>query len=138
MQNTDAGSHLDTLPKLLLENNSKHPSRVAMRKKDFGIWNPYTWEDCYTNVKYFALGLKEMGFQPGDKISIVGDNEPEWYWTELAAQALGGTSVGLYIDVIPKEVLYIVAISVPLPFLTLSSKTPGCPASYCLPVSTTS
>ena len=40
--------------------------------------------------------------------SIVGDNEPEWYWTELAAQALGGTSVGLYIDVIPKEVLYIV------------------------------
>jgi hypothetical protein len=66
MQNTDAGNHLDTLPKLLFENNRKHPSRVAMRKKDFGIWNPYTWEDCYINVKYFALGLKEMGFQPGD------------------------------------------------------------------------
>ena len=70
MQNTGAASHPDTLPKLVLEKYRKHPSRVAMRKKDFGIWNPYTWEDCYINVKYFALGLKEMGFQPGDKVSI--------------------------------------------------------------------
>lgn len=79
-----------------------------MRKKVYGIWNPYTWADCFNNIKHFALGLKEMGFQPGDKISIVGDNDPEWYWTELAAQALGGVAVGLYIDVIPDEVLYIV------------------------------
>ena len=86
MPNTGATNHLDTLPKLLFENYRKHPSRVAMRKKDFGIWNPYPWEDCYINIKYFALGLKEMGFQPGDKVSIVGDNEPEWYWSELAAQ----------------------------------------------------
>ncbi len=98
----------DTLPKLLLENYRRRPSRVAMRKKDLGIWNPYTWEDCYVNVKFFALGLREMGFGRGDKISIVGDNEPEWYWAELAAQALGGASVGLYIDVIPSEVRYIV------------------------------
>ena len=108
IRNTGTTDHLDTLPKLLFENYRKNPSRVAMRKKDLGIWNPYTWEDCYINVKHFALGLKEMGFQPGDKLSIVGDNEPEWYWAELAAQAIGGTSVGLYIDVIPEEVLYIV------------------------------
>lgn len=101
-------NHLDTLPKLLLDNFRNNPSRVAMRKKDFGIWNPYTWEDCYTNIKYLALGLKSLGFQSGDKVSIVGDNDPEWYWAELAGQALGGISVGLYIDVIPEEVLYIV------------------------------
>ena len=108
MPNNGTAYHPDTLPKLLLENYHKHPSRVAMRKKDFGIWNPYTWEDCYTNIKYFALGLKALGFESGDKISIVGDNDPEWYWSELAAQALGGVAVGLYIDVIPEEVLYIV------------------------------
>jgi long-chain acyl-CoA synthetase len=108
MPNKGTTDHPDTLPKLLLENFRTNPSRVAMRKKDFGIWNPYTWEDCYTNVKYFALGMKSLGFQSGDKVSIVGDNDPEWYWAELAGQALGGISVGLYIDVIPEEVLYIV------------------------------
>jgi long-chain acyl-CoA synthetase len=108
MSNTDAKNNLDTLPKILIENYNQCPGRVAMRKKDFGIWNPYTWGDCYQNVKYFALGLKDLGFQLGDKVSIVGDNEPEWYWAELAAHALGGTSVGLYVDVIPEEVLYIV------------------------------
>lgn len=98
----------NTLPKLLFENYERNPSRVAMRKKDFGIWNPYTWEDSYLNIKFFALGLKQLGFGAGEKISIVGDNDPEWYWAELAGQALGGASVGLYIDVIPSEVKYIV------------------------------
>ena len=108
MSNKENTNLPDTLPKLLLENYRKHPTKVAMRKKDFGIWNPYTWEDCYSNIKYFALGLKTLGFKSGDKISIVGDNDPEWYWSELAAQALGGVAVGLYIDVIPEEVRYIV------------------------------
>ena len=108
MPNEGTTNYRDTLPKLLLGNFRNNPSRVAMRKKDFGIWNPYTWEDCYTNIKYLALGMKSLGFQSGDKVSIVGDNDPEWYWAELAGPALGGISVGLYIDVIPEEVLYIV------------------------------
>ncbi len=99
---------LDTLPKLLLANYTEHPSLVAMRKKDLGIWNPLTWEDCYTSVKHFALGLHVLGFKSGERLSIVGDNDPQWYWAELAVQALGGAAVGLYIDVIPSEVQYIV------------------------------
>jgi long-chain acyl-CoA synthetase len=49
----------------------------------------------------------KLEFKRGDKISIVGDNDPEWYWAELAAQALGGAAVGMYVDVIPDEVRYI-------------------------------
>jgi long-chain acyl-CoA synthetase len=99
---------LDTLPKLLWANYRENPSLVAMRKKDLGIWNPLTWEDCYHSVKNFALGLHLLGFGPGERLSIVGDNDPQWYFAELAAQALGGAAVGLYIDVIPSEVQYIV------------------------------
>jgi long-chain acyl-CoA synthetase len=99
---------LDTLPKLLWANYRENPSLVAMRKKDLGIWNPLTWEDCYTTVKYFALGLHFLGFGPAERLSILGDNDPQWYFAELAAQALGGAAVGLYIDVIPSEVQYIV------------------------------
>jgi long-chain acyl-CoA synthetase len=105
--NTGMASGADTLPKLFLENCNTYPSRVAMRRKDLGIWNRYTWDECYKAVKSFALGLSRLGFQKEDKLCIVGDNDPEWYWAQLAAQALGGAAVGLYIDVIPAEARYI-------------------------------
>jgi len=99
----------NTLPKLLKFNyETWGDTRIAMRHKDFGIWQQYTWKDYYENVKSFALGLKSMGFQPGDKICIIGDNEPEWFWAELACQALRGAAIGIFVDCIPEEVRYIV------------------------------
>lgn len=81
----------DTLPKILKRNYEIWgDTRIAMRHKDLGIWQEYTWKDYFENVERFALGLKSLGFQPGDKICIIGDNEPEWYWAELACQSLRG------------------------------------------------
>jgi len=77
-----------------------------MRKKDYGIWNEYTWQDVYEHVKNIANGLLALGFERGDKITIIGDNDPEWFWAEWAAQSLGGAAVGVYIDCIPSEVKY--------------------------------
>ena len=100
---------LDTLPKLLLRDYKNWGrSKVAMRRKDFGIWQEYTWEDYYEKVKYFSLGLMSLGFQAGEKISIIGDNDPEWVWSELAAQAAGGIATGIFVDSVPDEVKYIV------------------------------
>ena len=58
----------------------------------------YSWQDYLDNVKYLALGLLALGFEPGDKLLIIGDNCPEWYFAELAAQCNRGISVGLYSD----------------------------------------
>ena len=79
-----------------------------MRYKHNGIWQPYTWKDYYLNVKYLALGLLSLGFEPGNKVAIIGDNAPQWYYAELAAQANHGVSVGLYSDLTPPEIKYIV------------------------------
>jgi len=97
----------DTFPKLLLRNCEKWPDQVAMRKKDFGIWKEYTWKDSYENVKYFSLGLIQLGLRPGDKMAIVGENEPQWFWAEFAAQAAGGLIVGIYTDMVPTEVKFL-------------------------------
>jgi long-chain acyl-CoA synthetase len=78
-----------------------------MRYKHYGVWRPYTWKDYYLDVKYFALGLLSLGFEAGDKLLIIGDNSPEWYYAELAAHANHGASVGWYSDSIPKEIQYI-------------------------------
>jgi long-chain acyl-CoA synthetase len=98
----------DTWPKILKYNYEKYgDNRKAMRYKFFGIWQPYTWKDYYLNAKYLALGLLSIGFKPGDKVLIIGDNAPQWYYAELAAQAGHGVSVGAYSDLTPKEIQYI-------------------------------
>jgi long-chain acyl-CoA synthetase len=99
--------NLDTIPKLLRHRAFEYGHRqMAMRKKDYGIWNEYSWQDVYEHIKRIANGLLSLGFEKGDKITIIGDNDPEWFWAEWAAQSLGGAAVGVYIDCIPSEVKY--------------------------------
>jgi len=99
---------LDTWPKVLKYNYEKYgDDHKAIRYKHYGIWQPSTWKDYYLNVKYLALGLLALGFEPGDKLLIIGDNAPQWYYAELAAQANHGASVGLYSDLIPPEIKYV-------------------------------
>ena len=98
----------DTWPKILKYNYEKYDrNRKAMRHKRYGIWQPYTWKDYYLNVKHLALGLLSLGFESGDKLLIIGDNAPQWYYAELAAQANHGVSVGVYSDLNPAEIKYI-------------------------------
>lgn len=104
---TELGKH-DTWPKVLKYNSEKYGTRSkAMRYKHYGVWQSYTWQDYYQNVKYLALGLLALDFKPGDKVLIVGDNAPEWFFAQLAAQSNLGISVGLYSDLSPSELQYL-------------------------------
>jgi len=78
-----------------------------MCMKSFGVWQRYSWRDCYEKVKYFSLGLISLGLEPGNVVGIIGDNEPEWFWGEFATQAAGGIPTGIFVDSIPSEVQYI-------------------------------
>lgn len=104
-----SAERLDTLPKRLQAMAERYGhSRVALREKDYGIWQEYTWQDYLDRVRDFCLGLVSLGFQRGDKIAIVGDNRPEWVIAELAAQSAGGTSVGIYQDSLAREMAYVI------------------------------
>jgi long-chain acyl-CoA synthetase len=98
---------LDTFPKLVQKNAERIGGKVAIREKDLGIWQSYTWRDYLDRARLIALGLASLGFARGDKTAIIGDNRPELYWAMLATQALGGVPVPLYQDSIEKEMQYI-------------------------------
>jgi len=98
----------DTIPKLLRENYCNHADEVALREKRYGIWNEVTWRDYFENVKYFSLGLLALGLKRRDKVSIIGENKPEWFQAEVAAQVIGGIAVGIYTDAGPQELLHLV------------------------------
>ncbi|RPJ21682.1 MAG: hypothetical protein EHM26_03270, partial [Desulfobacteraceae bacterium] len=95
----------DTWPKVLKHNSDTYgDTRRALREKHYGIWEPYTWKDYYLRVKSLALGLMSLGLKAGDKVLIVGDNAPQWYYAELATQADHGVAVGAYSDLTPREI----------------------------------
>ncbi len=98
-----------TLPALLKRNAERYgDKRVAIREKEFGIWQSVTWKGYYQNVRDFALGLHQMGFGRDSKLSYAGDNRPQGLYAELAAQALGGAIVGIYPDSHLDQVEYII------------------------------
>ena len=97
-----------TVPNLLLENANKFGDRKdAIREKDYGIWQSYTFRDYLEQVRLFALGLASLGFKRGDKIAIIGDNRPQLYWSMTAAMCLGGIPVPLFQDAIEDEMHYV-------------------------------
>jgi long-chain acyl-CoA synthetase len=102
----------DTLPKSLVDGYRKYGDRkVAMRQKDLGIWRSYTWQKSYEQVRYLCLGLIQLGLQRGDKACIIGDNDPQYFWAQLAIQSGGGVAVGIFTDSAPPEIQYVVSHS---------------------------
>lgn len=96
-----------TLPQLLRRNAETMPDRPAMREKDRGIWQTYSWRRYFDEVRDFALGLAAQGFGPGDKLSVIGENRPRLYFAQLAAMSLGGIAVPVYQDAIATELAYV-------------------------------
>ena len=97
-----------TLPKLLAERVRHAPGRVALREKEFGIWQGITWAEYGERVRAVCLGLAALGFGRADKIAVISDNRPEWLFSELGAQAAGGVSVGIYQDSLPHQIRYVI------------------------------
>ncbi|ALG68382.1 AMP-dependent synthetase/ligase [Beggiatoa leptomitoformis] len=100
-------SELDTFPKLLVNHAKQRPHKVAIREKDFGIWQSWTWSQVYEQVRELVCGLSAMGLQQGDKVAIIGDNRPRLYWAMIATQTLGAIPVPLYQDAAAEEMQYV-------------------------------
>ncbi|MBM3648171.1 MAG: long-chain fatty acid--CoA ligase [Alphaproteobacteria bacterium] len=96
-----------TLPKLLQRNAEQDPNGAGIREKTRGVWRTYSWKAYRDNVRDLGLGLAAIGFKRGDKLSVIGDNRPQLYFAQLAAQALGGVSVPVYQDSIASELVYV-------------------------------
>jgi long-chain acyl-CoA synthetase len=99
-------SGLDTFPKLLLHHAKRRGALPAMREKDLGIWQTWTWGEFADEVRALACGLAAQGFKRGDHLALVGDNRPRIYAAMCAAQCLGGIPVPLYQDAIAAEMAF--------------------------------
>jgi long-chain acyl-CoA synthetase len=101
------GASLDTVPKLLLRNAARFRTRPALRHKDLGIWQTWTWAALRDEVRTLAVGLRKLGLERGDAVAIIGDNRPRLYATFAAVQSIGGIAVPIYQDSVADEMAYV-------------------------------
>ncbi len=97
----------DTFPKLLAAHARERGDAPAIREKDLGIWQSWTWREVAHEVRLLAAGLASRGFTRGMHLAVVGDNRPRLYWAQLATQALGGIPVPFYQDAPAHEMAFV-------------------------------
>ena len=98
----------DTLSKNFLLRVSELGGEIAQRKKRFGIWQEFTWDDVYEHAVNFGMGLLKLGLQRRDTLVIIGENDPEMYWSQIAAHALHCKTCCVFSDASPQDILYVI------------------------------
>ena len=80
-----------TIPGLVLSNKQKSPDAVALRYKQLGIWNTYTWNDYYNEVSILVDAYnKSLSVSKGTVVAVYGNNVPKLIFSIAAVQTLGG------------------------------------------------
>ena len=96
-----------TFPRLLQKHASERPQDPALREKEYGIWQTWSWQRALGDVRALASGLAALGFTPGQNLAIVGDNRPHLYLMFIAVQALRGVPVPMYQDAVAAEMAFV-------------------------------
>ncbi len=98
----------DTLSKNFMLRVDELADQTAQRKKRYGIWREYTWREVYEHAVNFGMGLLQLGLREGDTLLIIGENDPEMYWSQIAAHALHCKTCCVFSDASPQDILYVI------------------------------
>jgi long-chain acyl-CoA synthetase len=96
-----------TFPHLMLQHAAKQPTAAALREKEYGIWQTWSWADVATQVRHMACGLAALGLARGQNLAFISDNRPHLYMGFLAVQSIGAVPVPLYQDAVAQEMRFV-------------------------------
>lgn len=98
----------ESVPQLFQRKVDELSEKVVIREKDFGIWNEYTWSDWGEQAQLIGLGLKALGLQRGDTVSIASEVNKEWMYADLGSICIGAVCNGVYPTDAPNQVEYLI------------------------------
>ncbi len=86
----------ETVSRLFWNAVQQRGDRVFLRQKYLGLWQSVTWRELGEIVREIGMGLLELGFEAGERASILGNTAQEWLFSDLAVLCAGGVSSGIY------------------------------------------
>lgn len=96
-----------TFPHLLLKHAAERPSAAALREKEYGIWQTWSWADVAQDVRHMACGLAALGLAKGQNLAFISDNRPHVYMGFIAVQSIGAVPIPLYQDAVAQEMRFV-------------------------------
>lgn len=102
---------ITTIPQMFVKRASMAPDKVALRYKYLGIWRDVSWDEYLRNARLTCLGLISLGLRKGDRVSVIGENRPEWLYSDLGTMCAGGVTVGIYTTSSAEQCEYVVGHS---------------------------
>jgi len=96
MNKSKADPKPQTVPEMFLDRVAQAPDKVALRYKYLGIWRDVTWAQYLEKVRHTCMGLIALGLRPGDSVAVIGENRPEWLYSDLGTMCAGCVTVGIY------------------------------------------
>ena len=101
----------ETPSKKVKETAQRFPDMIAMRYKEFGLWQETTYENFWLKSNYLGMALRHFGVSKGNSVAIRSENRPEWFIADIGIQSMGFVSVGLYPSNPSSEVQYLLSHS---------------------------
>ncbi len=98
----------DTIAKLFRHQCKRFGERTAHREKDFGIWKSHSWSQYYQRAQWIGMALISLGLKRGDRISILSEDNKEWFYFDMAATCVGAIPSGVYTTDSAAQLAYLV------------------------------
>ena len=96
-----------SVPSMLLARVKAQGGTTILRQKDRGIWKEVSWQQLAAKARHVSMGLKALGFAPGDVAAVLAETIPEWVYADLGILSAGGISAGIYPTDAPAQVAYL-------------------------------
>src|ERR687896_2358754 len=102
-QGTGSKTIADLLPKAA----ERYGGKPAQRYRSGDDWVDVSYEEFGVVVREVALGLVDLGIEPGDKVSILAHTRAEWSQACFGILTAGGILVTIYQTNSPAECQYV-------------------------------
>ncbi len=86
---------------------SHYPQSDCLNEKVNSAWKSYSTQDVIDYMNRVSLSLIASGIKKGDVVSIVGNNRPQWNFTDLGIMQIGAVTVPIYPTISDDDYVYI-------------------------------
>ncbi len=111
MADTTSGTIAATVASLPASAAQRFGPSVAARYKHGDQWREMTYAEFGSAIEEVALGLIDLGMQPGDRVSVLAETRVEWSLASFGISAAGAVAVPVYPTNAPSECKWVVGDS---------------------------
>ena len=97
----------ETLSEIFYNSVDQYQKADHLKVKKNGVWTNISSAEFKTAVEEVAAGFESLGLKTAERVALLGENRPEWMYSDLAALCSRATVVTIYPSLPPNQILYI-------------------------------